>query len=118
MMTFCWDELMTTDIEAATMFYGKLFAWSRSEMPGNPEMFMFKAPHGEVASMMKTPPGVPPSWMTYILVENLTNSVAKAKSMGAEFMMENIEVPNIGTFSVMKDPQGSYVSLFQGMMKS
>ena len=70
-----------------------------------------KAP---AAGLMQTPaPGVPTAWLPYVLVSDVIASTAKAKSLGAKVMKDVTEVPNAGSFSIIFDPTGAAIGLWQ-----
>jgi predicted enzyme related to lactoylglutathione lyase len=120
--SFCWDELMTTDPAAATKFYETVFGW-RSEpvdmgpsgtytllkRPGVPDT---KGADKNAAGLMKSPPGVPHSfWMTYVYVPDCDGIADKAKRLGATITMPPMDIPGIGRFSTMMDPQHASIAV-------
>ncbi len=112
--TFCWDQLNVADPQAVAPFYKALYGWSKTDSPMAPDMFVFTHEDGEMAaSLMKAPEGVHGHWLSYVVVTDLTAANAKAIAHGATVMMEHIEVPTMGTFSVIQDPVGAYIALFQ-----
>ena len=56
---------------------------------------------------------VPPNWSIYFGTSDADNSVEKAKSLGATVIVPPSDIPGIGRFSVLKDPQGAVFSVFQ-----
>ena len=58
-------------------------------------------------------PGMPSHWMPYVIVEDVAASTAKAKSLGATVLLENMEVPDTGRLSVITDPAGAHIGMFQ-----
>jgi len=118
--TFCWDELMTTDVGAAKTFYTELLGWSTEEMDmGEMGTYtMFKKGEQPVAGMMAMPPdcgeGVPPCWMSYIAVDDVDASTARVEQLGGKVCVPPTDIPNVGRFSVITDPTGAMISLFKG----
>jgi predicted enzyme related to lactoylglutathione lyase len=119
---FCWDELVTQDPEAAERFYGSLFGWSAEHMDmGGFRYTLLKRPgvkdetgaDKSAGGLMQSPPGVPHSfWMTYVSVENCDAAAEKCKKLGGSVMKEPADIPNVGRFAVMMDPQhGSFAVL-------
>ncbi len=112
---FNWNELMTTDVEGAKQFYGELVGWTFEKMD-NPEMEYHTASMGETmtAGVMPMPadgPTMPPAWGGYITVDNVDESAAKAESLGGKVIVPLTDIPTVGRFCVILDPQGAAVSL-------
>ena len=53
--TFCWIELQSTDVAASRKFYGSLFGWETSEMPGPQPYLMASNGTNNVAGSGLTP---------------------------------------------------------------
>ncbi len=69
---------------------------------------------GTGGGMMKNPvPGIPSHWMAYVLVGDVNASTKKAISLGAKVVKEVTEVPGMGWFSVITDPTGAALGLWQ-----
>lgn len=117
---FCWEELMTSDPQAATKFYGQLFGYTFDSQDMGPMGTYFVAKRGDrqTAGIMKTPPNVPapPHWMTYVHVKNVDEATRNAKELGANILMPPADIPKIGRFSVIADPTGAAIALFTGSM--
>ncbi|MEM7248397.1 MAG: VOC family protein [Acidobacteriota bacterium] len=117
--TFCWNELMTRDVPAATNFYTKLLGWTIEEMDmGEMGTYtMFKRGDDTVGGMMAMPSDmpeqVPPHWMTYVQVDDVDASFGQAKELGATGQVPPMDIPNIGRFAVITDPTGATIALYQ-----
>lgn len=113
--TFCWNELMTRDVEGAKRFYESTIGWHFDSMPmvgggtywvatqdGKPiaGMFSLNAPGYE---------GVPESWMSYLAVDDVDARVAKATKAGAKLMKPIFDVPNVGRIAILTQPGGAGV---------
>ena len=69
---------------------------------------------GTGGGMMKNPvPGLPSHWLAYVLVEDINASTKKAKSLGAKVVKEVTEVSGYGWLSVITDPTGAALGLWQ-----
>jgi len=69
---------------------------------------------GTGGGMMKNPiPNAPSAWMAYVAVADVKASTAKAKSLGAAVMRDVTEVPGAGSFSIITDPTGAVLGLWQ-----
>ena len=114
---FCHLELDTTDPAKAKAFYSALFDWkiTDSDMGGGMVYSTFKpsddSPGG---GMMQHPmPGAPSSWLAYVLVDDINAANKKAVGLGAQLIVNTQEVPNLGWFSVITDPTGAHLGLWQ-----
>jgi len=112
---FVHIELMSNDVGKAKTFYGKLFDWTLDDVPmGDMTYTMIKVGEGTGGGMMKNPvPGAPSAWMAYVLVDDVKAATAKAKSLGATVMKDATEVMGAGIFSVITDPTGAMLGLWQ-----
>jgi len=118
---FSWFELQTTDVGAAKGFYSALFGWTTKEMamPGMPYTVV-SAGAEEVAGMMAIPPeakGMPPNWGVYISVDDVDALVKRAAGLGATALVPPTDIPTVGRFAVLKDPQGAVFSVITYLMK-
>ena len=113
---FVHVELATTDVGKAKPFYQSLFDWQLEDMDmgGGMTYTMVKVGDGTGGGMMQHPmPGAPSAWLAYVLVDDVAAATAKARSLGANVMREVTEVPNAGSFSIIIDPTGAMLGLWQ-----
>ena len=112
---FSWNELMTTDVGAAKAFYGKLFGWALEELENSEMVYtMAKAGGKEVAGIMGMPPEagkMPPTWGAYVTVNDVDASAQEAETLGGKIVLAPRDIPNVGRFCVICDPQGATLSL-------
>ncbi|MBV8761271.1 MAG: VOC family protein [Deltaproteobacteria bacterium] len=124
MFTFSWDELVTTDPDAAAKFYATVFGWKPNAMPmGNGETYTlferpgvknFKGDPAAAGGMMKSPPGVPYSfWLPYVQVDNCDSLCERATRLGGKVMVPGTDIPNVGRFACWSDPQGASIAVIQ-----
>ena len=66
-------------------------------------------PGGGLFSM----PDMPTFWMAYVGVEDIHAATEKAKSLGATIHKGPHDIPNIGAFTILADPTGATIALFQ-----
>lgn len=115
---FCWNELMTSDANKAKEFYRSLFGWEyQSREVNNVTYNMIKSNDQESGGMMQIPADevkkIPSHWMTYIYVDNVDESVAKAEKLGANIIFSATNVEDFGRFAILQDPTGAQVGLWQ-----
>jgi predicted enzyme related to lactoylglutathione lyase len=113
---FVHVELQTTDLPKAREFYRKLFAWKLEDAPmGNGGSYtMIDVGQGTGGGMMSNPtPGIPSHWLAYVEVDDVAAATEKAKSLGATIAQEKMEAGDFGWFSVIIDPTGAALALWQ-----
>jgi predicted enzyme related to lactoylglutathione lyase len=58
-------------------------------------------------------PGSPSFWLSYVVVDDIEASTAKAKSLGATVMRDVTEVMDMGWLSIIVDPTGAALGLWK-----
>jgi uncharacterized protein len=111
--TFCWESLNTTDKKAACAFYAGLAPYQIKDFHGNITLAIDETPSGGIGDVSDVPPGVPPHWLSHVVVANLAESRARAVALGGTVMMAEIDIPETGKMGVITDPLGAPLSLFQ-----
>lgn len=109
---FVHVELQTQDLGKARRFYQGLFGWKLEDAPM--EYTLINVGEGTGGGMMKNPvPGAASSWLPYVLVADVAASTKRAQELGAGIIKEKTEVPGMGWFSVIADPTGAALGLWQ-----
>jgi predicted enzyme related to lactoylglutathione lyase len=118
--TFCWTDLTTTDQDAAKAFYGGLFGWEADDIPVGDEMVysMQKLDGKDVAAISPQPQmmrdaGAPPTWNSYVSVEDADAVTEKARELGATVQAPAFDVMESGRMAVIQDPQGAFFMPWQ-----
>lgn len=111
---FSWSELMTTDAAAAKAFYSGLFGWEMEDMnmPGM-TYTVVKAGGKGVGGIMAMPEdakNMPPMWGSYVTVKDVDATARKAEQLGASILVPPRDIPEVGRFCVIQDPQGAVIS--------
>ena len=118
----CWNELYSTNVDAAGKFYVNTFGWKTDSMDMGPmgTYTLFQDPvkgkEENIGGMMNMPPnmkGVPSHWLSYFEVVDVDASTKKAGELGGKVLMPPMDIPNIGRFSIIQDPQGAVFALFK-----
>jgi predicted enzyme related to lactoylglutathione lyase len=116
---FIWFELMTTDTEAAIAFYGDVVGWKSQPFAESPDPYsMWVGSQGPLGGVVKLPEqaakmGAPPHWMAHVEVADVDATAAQVKELGGKVFVEPQDVPTVGRFSVIADPQGATISIFK-----
>ena len=110
---FSWFELATTDVEGAKKFYSSLLGWEYSAM--GPEMGDYEIINVNgigVGGISPKPEMAPASmWGTVISVNDVDASAAKAEELGGSVIVPLMDIPGIGRFCMVRDPQGATFSI-------
>lgn len=110
--TVYWNELMTSDVEAAKAFYGPVMGWSFSIMPmgeGEYVLFMPEGSDKPAGGMMQFTDGPTNIWFTYIAVDDVDVAVEKARTSGGVILREPFDVPTVGRIAILQDPTGAAI---------
>jgi predicted enzyme related to lactoylglutathione lyase len=111
---FVHVELHTSDLARARQFYTALFGWKLEDM-SMPEgtYTMINVGDGTGGGMMHSHPGEPPHWMAYVGVDDIKASTKKARDLGAKVVVDGMEVGTHGWMSVITDPTGATIAMWQ-----
>jgi len=120
---FVWFDLMTTDPDAAIKFYSAVVGWGTSpfQAPGSDTPYtMWTASGKPIGGVMELPAeaaamGAPPHWLPYIGSPDVDATVARAKQIGANVLVPGTDIPTVGRFAVLADPQGATFSVFTAL---
>lgn len=115
--SLCWNELMTTDTAKDGEFYSGLFGWGKDVQNFGPmEYTMFTNDERPTAGMFQITPemgAVPPNWLVYFAVDDCDATVKKAGELGAQTLKPADDIPGIGRFAVLQDPQGAVFAVIK-----
>ena len=114
---FVWYDLMTTDPNGAADFYTKIAGWGTQPWENSPTPYTMwttgDAPIGGVMKLMPEMAGsVPPHWIGYVAVPNVDDSAAQAEALGGKVLTPPMDIPEVGRFAVISDPQGAAIAIF------
>jgi len=116
---FAWYELVTTDMEAAKVFYTRVMGWGAldASLPGQ-AYALFTAGTLPVGGLMAVPEdarkmGGRPGWMGYVVVDDVDATAALIKHLGGAVHVPPTDVPNISRFSIIADPQTARLALLK-----
>jgi len=112
---FSWAELATTDVEGAKKFYTSLLGWTTELAPVEGMSYtLAKAGDERVAGIMSTKcqgGEISPQWAVYITVDDVDATASKAVELGGKILMPPTDIPNVGRFAALADPQGVMFSV-------
>src|SRR4051812_35864531 len=107
-----WEDLRSTDPDAARYFYTELFGYRTDEIPdAGPDYTTFalpdeQAPLGGMGGMMGAPEGTPSHWLVYFGVSDVPAAAAAAADAGGTVLAPPFETP-YGHMAAFTDPAGA-----------
>jgi uncharacterized protein len=113
----CWNELCTRDPARAGEFYGELLGWAREPWP-MPDFEYTVLKRGDQAAGGIMPilaewGDMPPHWGVYFAVADCDSSAATAAELGGTVITPPADIPGVGRFATLRDPQGAVFSILQ-----
>ena len=117
---FAWYELLTTDVEAASAFYGEVVGWgAKDESTEDLVYTVLTAGEVPVGGLMDLPEegrrlGATPRWLGYVAVDDIDETAAQIRRRGGAVMLPPTD-SNIGRVSVVADPQKATFALVTGL---
>ena len=116
---FVWYELMTSNAFAAESFYRDVVGWgARDAGMTDFQYTLLSVGETPVAGLIQCPPDVPqiqggPGWLGYVGVDDVDATSAAAEKLGAKVHRAPTDIPDIGRFAILVDPQGACFALFK-----
>jgi uncharacterized protein len=121
---FVWYELITTDTEAAKIFYANVVGWDIGEvsMPGT-AYTLFSFEETSVGGLLNLPKdarnkGAKPHWIGYVGVDDVDATNDRIKQLGGYVHVSPTNIPNVGRFSIVADPQMATLALLETLQPS
>lgn len=115
--SLCWSELATLNREDSKSFYHQILGWQYDDkdMMGMiyTELAVGEHQEGGMLEMGDEWGDTPPHWMNYFAVDNCDEAVDKAQSLGAVICVPVTNIPDVGRFAVINDPQGATFSIIE-----
>jgi predicted enzyme related to lactoylglutathione lyase len=113
---FVWYDLMTTDPASAESFYKKVVGWGTAPWEGGETPYtMWMNGETAVGGIMQLPEeaaGAPPHWLAYIATPDVDATCAQATELGGTLIKEPMDIPEVGRFAVLADPQGAVFAAY------
>jgi uncharacterized protein len=114
---FVWEEVMVPDPNAAAAFYEKVVGWSTKPFSAMHSYSFFMLGGRQRGGLMELPEearnmGTPPMWVTYIGTPDVDATARQAKALGGQVHKQPQDIPDIGRFAILGDPQGAVFAAF------
>ncbi|TWV30451.1 VOC family protein [Streptomyces misionensis] len=104
-----WNELHTSDVPAATGFYGEAFGIEIEPMEGTDSYWELRVGGrtvGGATRLADDPPGTPPHWLTYFAVDDVDATVDALVKRGGTVLAPPFDMV-AGRMTVVADPHGA-----------
>lgn len=115
---FVWHDLAVPNPDLALAFYTQVTPWKTQKFDDSADYTMFTndgTPLGGVTPITKdlASRGVTPHWMPYVSVYDVDACVRQVQALGGQLRMGPKEVPAVGCWAVVADPQGAEFGMFE-----
>jgi len=109
---FSWVELRTPDLDGSVEFYSALFGWTiRIDQMGMGPYGMINVGDVHIGGMSAPmDENVPPHWGAYVTVDDADIAAEKAVASGGTVIVPPMDIPEVGRFTMIQDPQGAMLS--------
>lgn len=114
--SWCWSELVATDLDASIAFCTQVFGWGVDRNPpeGPVQYVEWKADGRSVSGAMPKPPTMPASvpayWGVYFCVSDTDATAASIAELGGNIMVPPTDIEP-GRFALATDPTGAMFSV-------
>ena len=114
-----WHELATTDQEAAKAFYTEIAPWRTEPWDVAKEYDLFKVDGRTAGGVMAIKPGATatPRWLPFVLVYDADEAARQAVALGGAVQSGPKEIPYVGGWAIISDPQGAAIGVFEAADK-
>lgn len=109
---FVFTELHASDVHKARAFYAALLGWEYREVLGVADYALIHSSGATFGAVAAAKPGAS-SWLAYVGVDDVEAATARARALGATIEVECRVFGRFGTLSVIIDPVGARVGLWQ-----
>ncbi len=108
-------ELWSKDPERISQFYSKVFGWKITHVPEmNYHMVETGGEGGINGGIMKPQDGPWPGNMAlYMQVDDLTPFREKVKAAGGKIIVEQTDIPGVGSLCLFEDTDGRVLGMWQ-----
>ena len=115
----CWVDLTVADAENVKTFYSEVVGWKSEPVKmGEYNDFSMVTPESEeptagVCHARGVNADLPPTWMIYITVKDLDQSVERCLALGGRVRVEPKGMGSAGRYCVIEDPAGAISALIE-----
>ena len=106
-------EIFAEDPAPLAEFYRGLFGWKIEQAPGIDYYVIDTGGAGIGGGLTVRPIPEPRSWVHYVSVESVDDSLAQVVALGGSVLRDKTAVPRTAWYAVAADPQGNVFALWQ-----
>jgi predicted enzyme related to lactoylglutathione lyase len=115
---FVWYEHLTKDVQRAIAFYSDVVGWKTQPFGEGGDYTMWVGSQGPLGGVMRLPDeaakmGAPAHWISHVQVEDVDSTAALTRKLGGKVWKEPTDIPTVGRFAVIADPQGAAIAIFK-----
>ena len=115
---FVWYEHLTRDVQAAIAFYTAVVGWKTQPFGEGGDYVMWVGSQGPLGGVMTLPDeaakmGAPPHWIAHVQVADVDATVRLTRELGGKVHKAPTDIPTVGRFAVIADPQGAAIAVFR-----
>jgi len=116
-----WIDLTVSDATELKDFYSRVVGWQSGDVSmGDYADYNMNSPHSGVpvagiCHARGINKKLPPYWLIYIVVENLTESISLCKKLGGKIISGPKNMAGYGNYAVIQDPAGAYAAIFEAI---
>ena len=104
--THCWNELMSTDVDAALAFYAEVLGWTSVPLEGEPVVGIRLVDEMIGTALSLEAESIPSHWAVYFAVDDCDATVAQCQSLGGQVIVPPMDTPP-GRMAQLFDNQGA-----------
>jgi len=109
-------EIYAEDLTRLAQFYRDLFDWNIEKAPGVDYFRIQTGPpedHGITGGLLNRPIPGPRSWVHYVRVDAIDQTIERVQSLGGKLLRPKTAVPKTAWYAVVEDPEGNIFAVYQ-----
>ncbi len=114
-------EIYGEDLPTLADFYQELFGWTVSKVPGIDYHTIQTGVNGSSGirgGLQRRPIPEPRSWVHYVSVDAIDETVAEVERLGGRVIRPKTAVPQTAWYAVLEDPEGNVFAVWQADPKA
>lgn len=116
--SFVWHDLSTTDVDRAKSFYSKVLPWQTKHWEDADHYDLWVNEGEPIGGVLPLSPerladGQTAHWLPFVYVYDVDACTRQAVKLGGSVRRAPIEMANVGCWSVIRDPFGAAIGLFE-----